>query len=100
MESSKAARAFQRKLYLAWLISEQSHNLGTLQEATGMPRRTLQDTLKSLPDIGIHCEFEQRAGERNNQGRYRISDWGPIDPRWIAAHSDSLADALAVPARD
>lgn len=97
MNSSKAALAFQRKLYLAWLISQQSHGLPSLQQATGMPRRTVQDTLKTLSDIGIQCEFEQHSGERNNQGHYRISDWGPIDPEWVGRHADTIASALELP---
>lgn len=94
MNNSKAALAFQRKLYLAWLISQHPHSLPSLQQATGMPRRTVQDTLKTLPDIGIRCEFEQHSGARNNQGHYRIGDWGPIDPEWVARHAEQIGAAL------
>lgn len=94
METSKAARAFQRKLYLAWLISQDRHSLTSLQQATGMPRRTIQDTLKTLPDLGISCSFEQHSGERNNQGHYRLLDWGPIRPEWIARHAEELRHQL------
>lgn len=97
MNSSKAALAFQRKLYLAWLISRQEHSLLSLQKSTGMPRRTVQDTLKTLDDIGIQCVFEQHSGERNNQGRYRIGDWGPIDPQWLAEHADEIRASLNLP---
>ncbi|KEA64963.1 hypothetical protein ADIMK_0665 [Marinobacterium lacunae] len=98
MNSSKAALAFQRKLYLAWLIGQQPHSLPSLQQATGMPRRTVQDTLKTLADIGIECAFEQHSGERNNQGHYSISDWGPIDPKWVDRHADEMRQALALAA--
>lgn len=94
LNNSKAALAFQRKLYLAWLISQQPHSLPSLQQATGMPRRTLQDTLKTLADIGIQCDFEQHSGERNNQGHYRITDWGPINPEWVERQAAQLAAAL------
>lgn len=94
MNSSKASIAFHRKLYLCWLISRENHNLASLQKATGMPRRTLQDTLKTLGDIGISCDFEQLDGARNNQGHYRITDWGPIDPGWVDARAGQIADAL------
>jgi hypothetical protein len=94
LETTKAARAFQRKLYLAWLISQQEHNLSSLQAETGMPRRTLQDTLKTLSDLGIVCSFEQHSGERNNQGHYRLLDWGPIRPEWVARHADEMRQAL------
>ncbi len=96
ISDSKASLAFQRKLYLCWLISRQEHNLTSLQKATGMPRRTLQDTLKSVDDLGIRCDFEQQEGARNNQGHYQISDWGPINPEWIEQHADDIAGALGI----
>lgn len=95
MNNSKAARAFQRKLYLAWLISQQEHSLKSLQALTGMPRRTLQDTLKTLPDLGIRYGFEQHSGERNNQGHYRLLDWGPIDASWVARHAEEIRQGLS-----
>jgi len=94
LETTKAARAFQRKLYLAWLISQEKHSLSSLQALTGMPRRTLQDSLKSLSDLGIHCVFEQHSGERNNQGHYQLLDWGPIRPEWVAQHAEELRHQL------
>ena len=54
-----------------------------------MPRRTLQDTLADLGDIGIRCEFVQ-DGPKHRHGYYRLLDWGDHDPRWIAAHLDEL----------
>ncbi len=96
ISNSKASLAFHRKLYLCWLISRESHNLTSLQKSTGMPRRTLQDTLKSVEDIGIQCDFEQLDGARNNQGHYLIKDWGPIQPKWIAQRADEIADVLGI----
>lgn len=96
ISTSKASLAFHRKLYLCWLISSEEHNLTSLQKATGMPRRTLQDTLKSVDDLGIQCDFEQQDGARNNQGHYRVTDWGPIRPEWIAERADEIADALGI----
>lgn len=95
--ASKAARAFSRKLYLAWLITQDAHNLASLQAATGMPRRTLQDCIKALPDIGIDCHFEQAEGARNNQGRYTIANWGPINPDWVSANATQLGQLLELP---
>ncbi|MBQ1783999.1 MAG: helix-turn-helix domain-containing protein [Gammaproteobacteria bacterium] len=91
---SKAQRAFCRKLYLAGLIASGDHNLTTLSDVSGMPRRTVQDALADLGDIGIDCQFEQQEGQRNNQGCYRISDWGPIDPQWVARQLTQLAALL------
>lgn len=98
ISTSKASLAFHRKLYLCWLISRESHNLTSLQKATGMPRRTLQDTLKAVDDIGIQCDFAQQEGARNNQGHYLISDWGPIRPEWIAQHAAEIAIVLGIEA--
>lgn len=96
MTPSKAQRAFYRKLYLAWLISQHTHNLSSLNKLTGMPRRTLQDTLKDLGDIGIECSFIQTEGARNNSGHYQIEHWGPIDPQWVEQHQSQLAEVLGV----
>jgi hypothetical protein len=96
MNVSKAQRAFFRKLYLAGLISQQSHSLSSLTKLTGMPRRTIQDTLKDLGDIGISCIFIQTEGARNNSGYYQIDQWGPIDPHWVGQHITELAAVLGV----
>lgn len=88
--------AYCRKLYLAHLIATGRHDLRTLQHATGMPRRTVQDALADLGDIGIACEFVQ-DGPRNHHGYYRLVDWGDHDPRWIGRHLDELRAALGLP---
>lgn len=90
----RSQRAFLRKIYLAWLIDNGRHNLRTLQEKTGMPRRTLQDSLKDLEDIGIKCCFEQTDGERNNCGLYRVIDWGPIRRNWVRSNLAWLRSEL------
>lgn len=90
----RSQRAFFRKIYLAWLIDNGRHNLRTLQEKTGMPRRTLQDSLKDLEDIGISCIFEQSDGERNNCGLYRVKDWGPIRRSWVRSNLSLLKEEL------
>ncbi|MBP7546658.1 MAG: helix-turn-helix domain-containing protein [Corallincola sp.] len=92
---SKAQRAFCRKLYLAGLIASGEHNLTTLSACSGMPRRTVQDCLADLGDIGIDCQFEQLPGQRNNQGRYQINNWGPIDRQWVERQLPQLAALLA-----
>ena len=92
--SSKQRRAYCRKLLLAHLVAGARHDLRSLEAATGMPRRTIQDTLADLDDIGIRAEFVQ-DGPRNNHGYYRILGWGDHDPAWIAAHIDALQRELA-----
>lgn len=95
MEISKTRSSFYRRLYVAWLIdSGQATSVPALMAATGMPRRTAQDTLAALDELDIHCVFEQADGARNNNGHYRIASWGPIDPLWVRAHLDQLKTAL------
>lgn len=98
MEASKTKSSFYRRLYVAWLIdSGSASSVPALMEATGMPRRTAQDTLAALADLDIDCVFEQHEGERNNAGHYYIRSWGAIDPRWIGANLAKIKAVLAYP---
>jgi len=90
---SKQRRAYCRKLLLAHRVSSERHDLRSLEAATGMPRRTLQDTLADLGDIGIACSFVQ-DGPKHRHGYYRIDDWGDHDPEWIRSHLDRLLAEL------
>lgn len=67
-----------------------------LIEATGMPRRTAQDTIASLAELDIECVFTKDDGERHNIGRYQIRDWGAIDPRWWLPMPNGLNRRLAM----
>ncbi|WP_271410900.1 winged helix-turn-helix domain-containing protein [Pseudomonas sp. Q1-7] len=98
METSKTKTSFYRRLYVAWLIdSGAATSVPAIMEATGMPRRTAQDTLLALGELDIDCQFEQSAGERNNAGHYLIRDWGAIDKRWIAANLQQIKAVLGYP---
>ncbi len=98
MEISKTRSSFYRRLYVAWLIdSATANNVPALIEATGMPRRTAQDTLLALAELDIDCVFVQQDGERNNAGHYVIRDWGAIDKQWIAANLGRLKALLGYP---
>ncbi|MCY1290386.1 Winged helix-turn helix [compost metagenome] len=98
MDVSKTRTSFYRRLYVAWLIdSGTATSVPALMAATGMPRRTAQDTLAALAELDIDCQFEQAEGERNNAGHYAIRDWGPIDPRWVAAHLPQIKALLGYP---
>lgn len=98
MEISKTRTSFYRRLYVAWLIdSGAAATVPALMDATGMPRRTAQDTLAALAELDIDCRFEQDAGARNNAGHYRIHDWGPIDRAWVAAQLPRIKDTLGYP---
>ena len=98
MEPSKTKTSFYRRLYVAWLIdSGAAASVPAIMDATGMPRRTAQDTLQALADLDIDCHFEQQPGERNNAGHYLIRDWGAIDKRWIAANLHQIKAVLGYP---
>ncbi len=98
MEISKTRTSFYRRLYVAWLIdSGTATSIPALMDATGMPRRTAQDTLLALAELDIDCHFEQTEGERNNAGHYVIRNWGPIDKRWIAANLQQIKAVLGYP---
>lgn len=63
MDVSKTKSSFYRRLYVAYLIDSQlASSVPALTEATGMPRRTAQDTIAALADLDIVCEFEQEEG--------------------------------------
>ena len=98
MEVSKTRTSFYRRLYVAWLIdSATATSVPALMAATGMPRRTAQDTLAALAELDIDCQFEQDAGERNNAGHYTIRDWGAIDQAWVGAHLPQIRGVLGYP---
>ena len=98
MDVSKTKSSFYRRLYVAYLIdSGVASNVPALTEATGMPRRTAQDTVAALADLDIVCEFEQQEGGRNHAGRYRIRDWGAIDRRWIEGNLERIKAVLQYP---
>lgn len=98
MGPSKTRTSFYRRLYLAWLIdSGTASSVPELMAATGMPRRTAQDTLAALAELDIVCEFRQDAGERHNAGHYEIRDWGAIDRQWVAAHLERIRTVLGYP---
>ncbi len=98
MDVSKTRTSFYRRLYVAWLIdSGNATNVPALMTATGMPRRTAQDTLNALSELDIDCVFVQESGERNNAGHYAIRNWGPIDPQWIDANLAQIKSVLGYP---
>lgn len=98
MVLSKTQSSFYRRLYLAHLIECGIASVPAIVAATGMPRRTAQDTLKALEELDVCCEFRPTSGERHNSGRYKILDWGPIDRAWVAQHAERLRTALDYPA--
>ncbi|MCW8126740.1 helix-turn-helix domain-containing protein [Microbulbifer halophilus] len=86
-----------RRMLIAYLIERlEKPNNPALEEATGWPRRTVQDLIaKGLPGHGTRVEFVQE-GVRNNDGYYQLQDWGSFDRDWIAAHLAEICQVLGV----
>jgi hypothetical protein len=98
MDVSKTKSSFYRRLYVAYLIDSRiASSVPALMEATGMPRRTAQDTIAALADLDILCEFEQLDGARNHAGGYQIREWGAIDKDWITQHLVQIKAVLGYP---
>ena len=96
-EPSKTRTSFYRRLYVAWLISSGTDTIPAIMAATGMPRRTAQDTIAALADLDIVCEFEQQDGARNHAGRYQSRSWGPMDKAWVGEHVAQIKQVLGYP---
>ncbi|MBB3229467.1 winged helix-turn-helix domain-containing protein [Halomonas stenophila] len=97
MALSKTQSSFYRRLYVAHLIANGTASVPAIMDATGMPRRTAQDTLAALAELDIRCEFEPAPGQRHNVGHYVVRDWGPIDPAWVARHAERMRLVLGYP---
>jgi hypothetical protein len=84
-------------MLIAWLISSlPKPNNPALENATGWPRRTVQDVIaKGLPGHGTVVEFVQQ-GVRNNDGYYVLKDWGSFDHGWIKQHLGEICKVLEV----
>ncbi|MFC7369933.1 winged helix-turn-helix domain-containing protein [Vreelandella zhaodongensis] len=91
---SKTKSSFYRRLYVAHLIAQGVASVPAIIEATGMPRRTAQDTITSLAEMDIECVFEKSEGERHNIGHYTIKHWGAVDRHWVADNAERLRQAL------
>lgn len=93
MESSlpsKSKIAFYRRLYVTYLIDNQVNTIPLIMAKTGMPRRTVQDTINSLSEMDIQCEFQ---GATKN-GFYVISDWAAIKKSWTINNLQYIIDVL------
>jgi hypothetical protein len=65
-----------------------------LVEKTGMPKRTIQASMKASEDIGISFEFVQKEGALNKQGHYVIAGWGDHNKQWIKDNMLNIVDVL------
>ncbi|WP_063664278.1 helix-turn-helix domain-containing protein [Aliivibrio fischeri] len=82
-----------RRLLIAYLISQGVNTTPKIQKSTGMPHRTIQDTIKSLSQIWIIVEFQGPT----ITGKYVLKDWGPISKSWIKLNLKLICDTLELP---
>lgn len=97
MELSKTKSSFYRRLYIAYLIENGVDNVPKIIAFSGMPRRTAQDTIKSLIELDIICQFIQTKGERHQTGHYTIEQWGAINRDWLNQNIGQIKVALDYP---
>ncbi|MDA0146660.1 helix-turn-helix domain-containing protein [Vibrio sp. RW] len=87
---SKTHTSFLRRLLVAYLIDSGINTVPQIIDATGMPRRTAQDTVKALLEIEVRIEMIDR-------GQYRIAEWGAIDRAWIKNNITKICETLGYP---
>jgi len=90
---SKTKTSFYRRIYLSYLIDSGINTVPAIIEATGIPKRTAQDTILAIRELGIQVDF---SGERKN-GKYEINDWGAINKEWIENNLQHVKDVLEYP---
>lgn len=88
-EHSKTKTSFYRRLYVAWLISRGTNSVPKIIAATGMPRRTAQDTLAAIHELDIEME--------NTSGIYRVANWGAVNQSWVDANIQQIKNVLGYP---
>ncbi|MFK5950000.1 MAG: winged helix-turn-helix domain-containing protein [Methylococcales bacterium] len=93
MNYSKTKTSFYRRLYVAYLIDSGINTVPKLIKATGMPKRTAQDTIKALSEHDITCEFQGATKD----GYYLITDWAAIKKNWIKSNLKHVIDVLEYP---
>lgn len=89
MTHSKTKTSLYRRAYLTWLISTGVNTVPAIIEATGMPRRTAQDTLAVIPELSIVLE--------NKGGSYSVVDWGMLNKTWLKNNLKHVKDVLSYP---
>lgn len=87
---SKTQTSFMRRLLVAYLIDTGKNSVPLIMEATGMPRRTAQDTIKALNELEIDVE-------QFNRGEYRINSWGAVNRNWIKSNFTHVCGVLSYP---
>ena len=86
---SKTKTSFYRRIYVAWLITQGVNTVPKIIAATGMPRRTAQDTLAAIHELAIEME--------NTNGVHRILSWGAVSQAWVEQNIPLLKEVLDYP---
>lgn len=86
---SKTKTSLYRRAYVTWLISTGINTVPAIMEATGMPRRTAQDTLAAIPELSIVLE--------NKSGTYSVVEWGMLNKNWLKNNLQHVKDVLLYP---
>ena len=87
---SKTKTSYYRRLYVAYLIDTGINTVPLLLEATGMPKRTLQDTIIALAEMDIVCAIS--GGTKNRS--YSIEEWGAINKNYIEKNLQHVKGVL------
>lgn len=87
---SKTKTSYYRKLLISSLIDQGINTVPLLMNSTGMPKRTIQDTIKALSDLDIECLF---YGATKN-GCYKIISWGAINKDYVKDNLQYVIDVL------
>ena len=90
---SKTKTSFYRRIYLAYLINSGVNTVPALIAATGMPKRTAQDTIVAFKELGREVAFV--GGTKN--GSYELNDWGAISVYWVENNLQEIRRVLGYP---
>ena len=93
MKHSKTKTSYYRRLYVAYLIDTGVNTVPAIIAATGMPRRTAQDTINALSELDIECDY---VGSTKS-GEYKITNWAAIQKPWIRNNLKHVKDVLEYP---
>ncbi len=80
MDRTKIAN--YRRIYIAYLIANGVNTVPKIVTESGMPKRTVQQCIKTLTTLGI--EVTHVGADRN--GWYEIQSWGFIDSEYVTAN--------------
>ncbi len=88
-EHSKTKTSFYRRIYVAYLVEQGINTVPNIIAATGMPRRTAQDTFAAIHELDIQLQ--------NTHGVYSIQSWGAVNPVWVGENIQHIKKVLNYP---